>query len=153
MGGKGSQLSDARRKAEVCHGPKTRVRQPDSVIPHTWMDDCCISSSALNVPSHKMITWEGAEVQGEPIPLRSRKERDTACWLWVGWIRAERRAASGRQSAAGVSHPALADVALLYTSAAAIRCTPRLRLRREFYCSGLAVSIFSFSVLCTAQNL
>ena len=47
------------------------------------------------------------------------EKRDTACWLWVGWIRAERRAASGRQSAAGVSHPALADVALLYTTAAA----------------------------------
>ena len=47
------------------------------------------------------------------------EKRDTACWLWVGWIRAERRAASGRQSAAGVSHLALADVALLYTSAAA----------------------------------
>ena len=118
LGGKG--VSSLRRQTQSRSMSRAQNKSETTRQCHTThLEDCCISRSALKMPSHRMITWERAEVQGEPIPLRSRKERDTACWLWVGWIRAERRAASGRQSAAGVSHPALADVALLYTSAAA----------------------------------
>ena len=91
----------------------------------THLEDCCISRSALKMPSHRMITCERAEVQGEPIPLRSRKERDTACWLWVGWIRAERRAASGRHCRPDSRQPA----SLTRPWLTWLCCTPQLLLR------------------------